>query len=371
MANAYRASFHPVTVEEPALPPPAHRKGFKHLKSFTNIYEVGKDDATEIDVHDISNEKKEHPTGLKLFLIILSGALPYIVTVLDDTVVATIIPVLVSDFHKPADIGWYASAYFLPLTVMMPIFGKAYALWKIKWLFACALIVLLLGSILCAASQSSAAFIAGRAVAGTGAAGIITGAMRIIGLAVPREKRTAMEGLGAVIMGLATMSGPIMGGGIADTIGWEWSFWINAPIAGFSLIVLFTIFPKENPRGPNFALPVSEKIKRLDPVGACLLVPGIICLICALQEASISTWDSAKVVILLGFFAIFLVSFLAHEKYTPFSISFIPRKLLRLRTVWACCVGLFFMFAGFINFVFFLAIFFQVRHNAAYENNAY
>ncbi|KAF1981617.1 MFS general substrate transporter [Aulographum hederae CBS 113979] len=366
MSPNFRTSFHPVTIVEPEPAKTTRRHVPRHLKSFGSLYSAAENDGD--DGEALGGEKSaeestvtEYPHGLKLVLIILSGALPYIVTVLDDTVVATIIPVLVSDFKAPADIGWYASAYFLPLTVCMPIFGKAYSLWRIKWLFMGALVVLLIGSILCAAAQSSVAFIMGRAIAGTGASGIITGAMRLMMIAVAREKRTYLEGFGAIIMGLCTMSGPIMGGGIADTIGWRWSFWINAPIAGFSLIIVLTIFPREKVGGGNFDLPIGEKLKRLDPIGALLLVAGVICLISALQIASTSTWDSTTVVVLLGMFAIFLIAFLVHEKFTSFAISIVPRKLFQVRTVWTCCVGLFFMFAGFINFVFFLAIFFQVR----------
>ena len=55
---------------------------------------------------------------------------------------ATIIPILVADFDSPADIGWYGSAYFLPLTVLMPLFGKSYSLWRVKWLYLFALAII-------------------------------------------------------------------------------------------------------------------------------------------------------------------------------------------------------------------------------------
>lgn len=51
----------------------------------------------------------------------------------------TILPILVVEFQTPSDIGWYASAYFLPLTVLMPLFGKIYIYWRAKWIFIFAL----------------------------------------------------------------------------------------------------------------------------------------------------------------------------------------------------------------------------------------
>ena len=141
----------------------------------------------DADLSQTSNEQSvQYPTGLRWYLLLLSGALPYVVVCascpalssvsdicwpesqvrsgwynhwyVDSELsylsnswgwafswrcVATIIPVLVSEFESPAEIGWYASAYFLPLTVCMPLFGKCYSLWRIKWVFAGSITILL------------------------------------------------------------------------------------------------------------------------------------------------------------------------------------------------------------------------------------
>jgi MFS family permease len=168
------------------------------------------------------------------------------------------------------------------------------------------------------------------------------------------------------------VSGPILGGVIADNIGWRWSFWINIPIASISIFIIIVLFPKESTRSILLGLPLQEKIKRLDLIGASLLISGLICLSCTLQTLSTST-DISKSGISLGTSAAgLLAAFLLHEWFINAHISLIPRNIFAIRTIWTCCCGLFFLFAGFINYIFFLSIFFQVhkQSNSSSKYNA-
>ncbi|KAH6699766.1 major facilitator superfamily domain-containing protein [Leptodontidium sp. MPI-SDFR-AT-0119] len=333
-------------------------KGATAPTSFFGIY----DKVTDIE-NTMRNEEDQvitYPTGWKWFLILLSGVLPYIVVVLDDTIIATIIPVLVSEFRQSADIGWYATAYFLPMTVLMPVFGKCYALWKIKWLFVLSLVILLVGSITCATTLSSLMFIVGRAIAGAGAAGIINGAMRIIGVSSPRKERTFLEAAGAIVMGGCTVAGPILGGVIADSVGWRWAFWLNVPIALGALIVILVVFPDQAPTTSLFRLSLVEKVKRLDPIGSLTLI-GALCSLVTLLESQATRLgplgtEDWHLSIATG---VLFTTFFIHEFFVRADLALIPSSVLRHRSVWSCSIVLFFLFAGFINFVFFLSIFFQ------------
>ncbi|OCK77070.1 MFS general substrate transporter [Lepidopterella palustris CBS 459.81] len=341
------------------------------ISTLKDLYHVSAENDSQIEFMQGEEEFVDsYPHGWSLVIIILSGMVPYMVTALDDTVVATILPILVAEFKVPRDIGWYASSYFLPMTVMMPIYGKSYTLWRLKPVFILALLILVGGSVASAAAKSSAVFIAGRAIAGVGAAGILTGAFRIIMLAVPRKKRTFLEGLGAIIMGACSMLGPLLGGIIADSIGWRWTFWINAPIAAVCIVVAFLVFPAENPRTNLFTLPLYQKLKRLDPIGGVLIVTALTCFICALQIASTSDWGSSKVITLIVVAAVLQVLFILHEMFTALEVSLLPRELLKHRTVWASCLGLFLLFSNFINFVFFLSYFFQAVQGKSAQTSA-
>lgn len=88
------------------------------------------------------------------------------------------------------------------------------------------LMQLIVGSILCAVAPSSAVFIFGRAVAGTGAAGLLQGALAIITHIVELERRPLFMGIVISVFGLSICIGPVMGGAFVDSIGWRWCFWM-------------------------------------------------------------------------------------------------------------------------------------------------
>lgn len=158
------------------------------------------------------------------------------------------------------------------------------------------------------------------------------------------------------------MSGPLIGGVIADSIGWQWVFWVNVPPSALSFVAILFLFPEEPPRTPLFTLSVLEKIKRLDPIGSALLVFTLSCSITVLQDYSYSVDLSIgpsdiglAVIAAIGF-----VLFLAQEGMVRPDFALIPRSLVRRRSVWASSCMLFVVFAGFENFVFFMSIFQQV-----------
>lgn len=94
----------------------------------------------------------------------------------DRSIVATAIPKITSDFHSLPDVGWYGSAYLMTTCCLQLFFGKLYAEFQVKWVFLWALVIFEVGSVICAAAPSSVVLIVGRAVAGAGCAGLMSGA---------------------------------------------------------------------------------------------------------------------------------------------------------------------------------------------------
>lgn len=156
------------------------------------------------------------------------------------------------------------------------------------------------------------------------------------------------------------MSGPLVGGVIANRIGWQWAFWINIPTTAASFVAILFSFPEEKPRTPLFTLPMMEKIKRLDPIGSALLVITLSCLICALQDYSKASSLSTTGVIVAALAAGTLPLFLLQEILIRPDLALIPRSMIKRRSVWSCSCTLFFLFSGFTNFMFFVSIFNQV-----------
>ena len=131
-------------------------------------------------------------------------------------IIATAIPSITNGFHSIEDIGWYGSAYMLTVATFFPLFGRIYQLYSTKWVFLVSIVVFDVGSALCGAAPSSAAFIVGRAIAGIGAAGIFCGGIMIIVPLVPLCKRPIFTSFFGMAFGVSSVLGPLIGGIFTD-----------------------------------------------------------------------------------------------------------------------------------------------------------
>ena len=129
---------------------------------------------------------------------------------------ATAIPEITDDFHSIEDIGWYGSAYMLTTAIFNPLFGRIYQLYPTKWVFLASIFVFEVGSTLCGAAPSSDAFIVGRAIAGSGAAGIYVGSIMIIVPLVPLRRRPIFISVFGMAFGISSVLGPLIGGTFTD-----------------------------------------------------------------------------------------------------------------------------------------------------------
>jgi hypothetical protein len=167
------------------------------------------------------DDESKYPRALPLAILTLGLCLSTFVVALDNTIIATAIPRITTDFDSLNDVGWYGSSYLLTTTSLQPSFGKIYTYFNIKWTFITAVFIFEIGSILCAAAQSSTMLIVGRAVAGAGAAAIFSGGMTIIGYTVPLRKRPIYMGLLSSMFGISSIIGPILGGAFTDKLTWR------------------------------------------------------------------------------------------------------------------------------------------------------
>lgn len=140
----------------------------------------------------------------------------------DNTIIATAIPQITDHFGTIDDIGWYGSAYLLTTCAFQLFYGKLYTLLSIKWVYLAAILIFEVGSAICGAAPTSSVLIVGRAIAGVGCGGILSGTFTIIGFAVPLARRPMYNGILGGVYGISAVAGPLMGGAFTDKVSWRW-----------------------------------------------------------------------------------------------------------------------------------------------------
>lgn len=205
----------------------------------------------------------------------------FFMILLDMTIVAVANPAIMNDLH--ADINkviWVTSAYLLAYAVPLLVTGRLGDRFGPKNIYLMGLAVFTLSSLWCAISTSIEMLIAARAVQGLGAALMTPQTMAVITRTFPPDKRGAAMGLWGGVAGLATLVGPILGGFLVDTHGWEWIFYINVPIGIIAFGLAVWLVP---------ALETHEH--KFDLVGVALSGVGMFLLVFGIQEGGTRDWD--------------------------------------------------------------------------------
>lgn len=177
-----------------------------------------------------------------LLIIVLLGAL-------DHTIVATALPTVVGELDGARHMAWVITSYALAMAVAMPIYGRLGDKFGRPSLMMIALGIFLGASVLCGFAQDMFQLSLYRGIQGLGGAGMaVLPAAIIADLVPPRQRPKYLGPLGSVF-GIATVISPLLGGGITDTVGWRWIFWINLPIGILALAMAFSLHKLHVARG--------------------------------------------------------------------------------------------------------------------------
>ncbi|KAF5353809.1 hypothetical protein D9758_010560 [Tetrapyrgos nigripes] len=300
------------------------------------------------DNETIVNEKQqqqneedgtEYPKGA-LFLMAL-----------DNTIVATAIPKITDHFQSLDDVGWYGSAYLLTTAGFQLLFGKFYTFFSIKWVYIGAISFFELGSLICGVAPTSNALIVGRAIAGLGAAGILSGALIIIAHAAPLQQRPMFTGIIGAMYGLASVAGPLLGGVFTDKVTWRWCFYINLPIGGVTLAV---ISPKRHHKADW-----REGLRKFDWWGTIVFIPAIVCLLFALQWGGTTyPWNNGRIIALFIIYGILIIAFIGIQIWKQDDAT-VPPRIFKQRSMLASSWFSFCLGGSFFVMVYYIPIWFQ------------
>jgi MFS family permease len=285
----------------------------------------------------------EYLTGAKYSLLMLTLAGALVLSSIDMNIVATAVPRITDYFHTVADVGWYSSAFRLCQCAFQFMFGKAYKLFSIKRVFLLANVISIAGSLLCGAANTSIMLIIGRAIAGLGSAGLLSGCFVILVQSTPLRNRPMVTGVMSAIEGLATLSAPLLGGAIMQSLGWRWCFYINAPIGATTLLLTMCCF-SDTPKPNDVArMTLKQKILQLDLVSNLLLIPALTGLFLAFSWAGTKhSWNSGLVIGPLVAFGILITAFIYNQKRRGDAAA-LPLRIMKRRSVIA---GFIFIMCG-------------------------
>lgn len=239
--------------------------------------------------------------GLLVLALMLTTALAAI----DNTIVSTAVPQIVSDLGGFTIFSWVFSAYLLAQTVTIPIYGKLADLHGRKPVLVSGSAVFLLGSALCASAWDMPSLVVFRAVQGLGAGSIQATVLTVAADLYPLKERGRIQAAMSTVWGVAAVGGPLVGGTFAQYVSWRWIFLINLPV-GAAALTLIARHLKEHRQRTRITV---------DWAGAALMLGAGVTLILALVQGGTAwAWGSPQSLALLGAAAVLTAATVAVER---------------------------------------------------------
>lgn len=223
--------------------------------------------------------------------------LGFFMILVDTTIVTVATPHLMADLDADQNsVLWVTSAYLLAYAVPVLITGRLGDRFGPKRVYLLGLTVFTLASLWCGLTDSVAGLVAARVVQGLGAALITPQTMAVITRIFPAERRGQAMALWGATAGVATLVGPILGGVLVDSLGWEWIFFINLPVGVVGFVLAWRLVPR-----------LATHPHAFDWLGVGLSAIGMLCLVFGIQDGEQRGWDAVTWALIAGGLAVLAV----------------------------------------------------------------
>jgi EmrB/QacA subfamily drug resistance transporter len=289
-------------------------------------------------------------------------AIAQFMVVLDVTIVNVALPAIQTDLGFSADgLQWVVNAYTLAFGGLLLLGGRMSDLLGRRRLFLIGLTLFAAASLAGGFAGSSGALIAVRAIQGIGAALLSPAALALLTVTFPAgHERNVALGIWGALAGIGGTLGVVAGGVLVDSLGWEWIFFVNVPVAAIALVAT-PIFVTESRRAGGGGFDLS---------GAVLGTAGLFALVGAVIRTDAAGWGSAQVLGLFGAAIVLLGAFVAVESRATDPL--VPLGLFRTRGLSVSTVALTLNGATFLGMFFLTALYLQqVHHDSALEAGAH
>jgi EmrB/QacA subfamily drug resistance transporter len=285
-------------------------------------------------------------TRIEIFIVVLLGIF---LAALDQTIVGTALPVIVTDLKGNDVYTWAFTSYLLTATVSGPLYGKLSDLFGRRIIFMIGVSVFLIGSVLCAISGEMWQLILFRGIQGLGAGALFPVSLAIIADIFAPSERGKYQGFFGAVFGISFLIGPAIGGILTDTVGWHWIFLVNVPLGLLVLVVIWRTLPTRIETGVE---------RTIDYLGAAVFVAALVPILIGLTNKQFGEWSDPEVgglvALGLGLAAVFVwVESRAKE-------PILPLGLFRIRAFTASVFAMFFAAMGFFAAVVFMPRWYQV-----------
>ena len=291
----------------------------------------------------------------QIMLVLVGLMMAMFLSSLSQTVVGTSMRTIADDLHGLDLQVWVVTAFLIVSTIVTPIYGKLSDIFGRRPLFIIAIVLFLVGSILCSFAQDMVQLAAFRALQGLGAGGLMSLPLTIMGDVLSPRERAKYQGYFLAVFGVSSILGPLIGGVLAgaDQLlfleGWRWVFLFNLPIGAAALWMVWRYLH----------LPAHHERVRIDWWGAALLAVGVVPLLLVGEQGREWGWGSLMSIACYIVGAIGIVLFIVVERRMG-DAALIPLQLFRNRTFsMATVLGVFTgfgMFAGMMMIPFVLQI---------------
>ncbi|KAF3003881.1 hypothetical protein E8E14_007868 [Neopestalotiopsis sp. 37M] len=318
--------------------------------------------AESVELHGGVAVKPMFERGPRFWAIIATLCVIGLLSALENTVVTTSLPYIITELNLGPNYIWVTNVFFLTSAAVQPLFGQMANIFGRRWVTMLIVALFNLGSGIAGGAANGATLIAGRAIQGIGSGGINMIVDVIISDLVPLRERGNYMAFVLMVYFIGIALGPYVGGALVESTTWRWVFWINLPVGGVSMLMIFAFLRVQYNKEMTFL----QKIRRVDYIGNLLLIGATISVLYALTYGgSKFAWSAAEIIAPLVIGLLGLGVFMGYEAFSGIKEPVVPPRLFGNRTASAVFAMTFFNSALLYWILFFLPVFFQAVQAAS------